>query len=282
MKTCGKEDEYEHEQQIENKFRNNTIMITIHGGGFITSSTFMQEKYLRKWANILNIPIFGINYSLSPEYEYPEALNDVYQAYLWIIRHAYEELNMDIRHIILSGDSAGGSLALGLNNLLLVIKDYEAELQNYIILPELIVANYPVTYINLKNMSNSLLLSLYDPMLNINAITYIYKAYVDRYEIEDEDPFLNPIKVNDFILDRTKSKIRIFFGSEDVFREDCIRLLNIFNKYNSKENNNNFIDSRGYDILYLGHAFNMLSEETQQIGQKVIIPEIEDFLNNIK
>ena len=282
MKTCGKEDEYEHEQQIENKFRNNTIMITIHGGGFITSSTFMQEKYLRKWANILNIPIFGINYSLSPEYEYPEALNDVYQAYLWIIRHAKEELNMDIRHIILSGDSAGGSLALGLNNLLLVIKDYEAELQNYIILPELIVANYPVTYINLKNISNSLLLSLYDPMLNINAITYIYKAYVDRYEIEDEDPFLNPIKVNDFILDRTKSKIRIFFGSEDVFREDCIRLLNIFNKYNSKENNSNFIDSRGYDILYLGHAFNMLSEETQQIGQKVIIPEIEDFLNNIK
>ena len=280
MKACNKVEEQE--KQIENKFRKNTIMIAIHGGGFITSSTFMQETYLRKWAKGLNIPIFGINYSLSPEYPYPEALNDVYQAYLWIIGHAKEELNMDIEHIILSGDSAGGSLALGLYNLLLVVKEYEIELNKFIILPELIVANYPVTYINLKNISNSLLLSLYDPMLSINAITYIYKAYVGRYEIEDEDPFLNPIKINDFILDRTKSKIRIFFGTEDVFREDCIRLLDIYNKYNMKENNKNYIDSRGYDILYLGHAFNMISEDTQNIGQKVIIPEIEDFLDNIK
>ena len=279
MKACKKVDELE--IQIQNKFRNNTIMIAIHGGGFIISSSIMQQLYLRKWSKALNIPIFSINYSLSPEYEYPEALNDLYQAYLWIIRHAKEELNMDIKHIILSGDSAGGSLALGLYNLLLVIKDYEPELNNYIILPELIVANYPVTYINLKNISNSLLLSLYDPILNINSITYIYKAYVNRYEIEDEDPFLNPIKINDFILDRIKSKIRIFFGTEDVFREDSIRLLNLFNKYNSKENNKNLIDSRGYDILYLGHSFNMTSEDSQQIGQKVIIPEIEDFLNNI-
>ena len=280
MKACNKVDEQE--QQIENKFRKNTIMISIHGGGFITSSTFIQENYLRKWAKELNIPIFGINYSLSPEYEYPEALNDIYQTYLWIIGHAKEELNMDIKHIILSGDSAGGSLALGLNNLLIVVKEYETELNNYIILPELILVNYPVTYINLKNISNSLLLSLNDPMLNMNIITYIYKAYVGQYEIEDEDPFLNPIKINDFILDRTKSKIRILFGSEDVFREDCIRLLDIYNKYNNNENNINYIDSRGYDILYLGHAFNMISEDTQKIGQKVIIPEIEDFLNNIK
>ena len=68
---------------------------------------------MRKWANNLGIPIIGINYSLAPKYPYPEGLNDLYQAYMWILRHAKDELNMDIKHIILSGDSAGGSLAFG-------------------------------------------------------------------------------------------------------------------------------------------------------------------------
>ena len=34
------------DRQIENNFRKNTIIITIHGGGFIGSSTFSHERYL--------------------------------------------------------------------------------------------------------------------------------------------------------------------------------------------------------------------------------------------
>ena len=270
------------DRQIDNNFRKNTIMITIHGGGFIGSSTFSHERYLRKWAKIINIPIFGINYSLSPEYQYPEALNDVYQAYMWILKHAKNELNMDIKHIILSGDSSGGNLALGLNNILIAIKSYEIELGKNIVLPELVLAQYPVTYINLKNISNSLLLSLFEPMLNMNTIIFTYQIYVGHYDIEDEDPFLNPIKVNNYILDRMTNKIRIFLGSEDIFRDDSIRLLNIFSQYNNRKNNKNNIDVRGYDIIYLGHGFNGLNEDIQQISRNIILPEIEDFLNHIE
>jgi hormone-sensitive lipase len=245
-------------------------MIAIHGGGFIGSSTLLHERYLRKWANILNIPIFGINYSLAPEYIYPEALNDVYQAYMWILKHAKDELNMDIKHIIISGDSAGGNLALGLNNLLIVMKEYEKELGKNIIFPELVLSQYPVTYVNLNTYSNSFLLSLHNNMLNVKGMKYMYDKYVCQYEIEDEDPFLNPVKVNNFILDRMKNKVRIFFGTEDVLRGDGIRLLNEFSKYNNNEKNEkNKIDVRGYEILYLGHGFNGFSEEIQQIGNSI-------------
>ena len=269
-------------KQIENKFRKNTIMIAVHGGGFLGSSTFYQERYIRKWAKILNIPIFGINYSLAPKYPYPEALNDIYQAYMWVLKHAKEELNMDIKHIILTGDSAGGNLVLGLNNLLITVKEYESEFGKSIILPEFILSSYPVTYINLKNISNSLLLTLFDPMLSIDATYYTYKVYVGKYELEEEDPYLNPVKVNDYILDRMHNKIRITFGTEDVFRGDGLKMLNVFSKYNNKPNNNNYIDARGYDIMYLTHAFNGLSEDIQQISRNVIIPEVEDFLNSIE
>ena len=268
-------------KQIENQFRKNTIMIAVHGGGFLGSSTFYQERYIRKWAKILNIPIFGINYSLAPQYPYPEALNDIYQAYMWILKHAKEELNMDIKHIILTGDSAGGNLVLGLNNLLITVKEYESEFGQSILLPEFILSSYPVTYISLKNISNSLLLSLFDPMLNIDVTNYTYKVYVGNYELEEEDPYLNPVKVNDYILDRMHTKIRITFGTEDVFRGDGLKMLNVFSKYNNRPNNNNYIDVRGYDMMYLTHSFNGLSEDIQQISRNVIIPEVEDFLNNI-
>ena len=196
--------------QINNQFRNNTIMSAVHGGGFIASSTLLHERYLRKWVKYLNIPIFGINYSLAPNYPYPEGLNDVYQAYMWILKHAKEELNMDIKHIIITGDSAGGNLVLALNNLLIVMKEYDKELGKNIIFPELVLVQYPVTYVSLKSYSNSFLFSLNSNMLNINSLKYIYDQYVGHYEIEDEDPFLNPIKINNFILTRMKNKIRIF------------------------------------------------------------------------
>ena len=53
-------------------------------------------------------------------------------------------------------------------------------------------------------------MSLDSPMLNVETMKFMYETYVKNYEIEDEDPFLNTIKVNNFILNRIKSKIRIF------------------------------------------------------------------------
>ena len=191
-------------------------------------------------------------------------------------------LYINIKHIIIAGDSAGANLALGLYNLLIAIKEYDPEIGKNIILPELIWAQYPVTYVNLKSFSNSFLLSLDSPMLNVETMKFMYETYVKNYEIEDEDPFLNPIKVNNFILDRIKSKIRIFFGTEDVLREDGVRLLNIFNKYNNKKEHKNLIDIRGYDLLYLIHGFNTLDKKLEKIGRSIILPEIEEFLGEIE
>lgn len=265
---------------ITNKLKKNVIMIYIHGGGFIGSSTFVHEGHLRKWAKELNIPIFGINYSLAPKYPYPEGLNDIYQAYMWIINHAREELNMSIKHIILSGDSAGGNLALALNNLLICMKEFEQEICKDIILPELLPVYYPATYVNDKNCSNSFILSAMDPILNPKNLQYSCDSYLYNYSLE-EDPFVNVLKINDFILDRMTSKIRLFLGSKDTLRDDGVRLLYEFSKYNNKENKKNKIDIRGYDVYYLGHGYNAQNEEFQKISRNLMFPEIEDFIKNL-
>ena len=266
--------------QINNEFKKNTILIAVHGGGYIASSTLIHERYLRKWLKEIDIPIFGINYSLAPEHRYPEGVNDVFQAYMWILTHAKEELNMDIKHIILYGDSAGGNIILSLNSLLIALKEYDINLRDKIILPDLLLPFYPVAHVSVDNFSNSILLSLDSKAWNTNIVKYMVQQYLGNYPLQEKDLFLNPILLNDFILDRWTNKIRIFFGSSDIIRDDSIKLLHVFSKYNNK-NRNNKIDARGYDILYLGHGFNGQSENIQKISRNVLVPEINEFLKNI-
>ena len=266
--------------QVKNEFKKNTILIAVHGGGFIGSSTFLHERYLRKWVKELDIPIFGINYSLAPKYKYPEGINDVFQAYMWILNHAKEELNMDIKHIILYGDSAGANIILSLNSLLIVLKEYDKNISENIILPELLLPFYPVTHVSIQSYSNSLLLTLGQQMLSPDVLKYMCNQYLGEYPYQDNDMFLNPIKLNDFILDRMNNKIRIFFGSSDILRDDSIRLLHVFSRYNNK-NGKNKIDVRGYDIFGLGHGFNGQRENVQKISRDLLVPEIVEYLRNI-
>ena len=265
---------------IKNNIKKNTLLIHIHGGGFIGSSTLIHEPYLRKWANNLGIPIIGINYSLAPKYPYPEALNDLYQVYMWILRHAKEELNMEIKHIILSGDSAGGNLVFGLNNLLICLKEFDPNLMGDVFLPELLLLEYPVTYINVNNCSNSFLLSINDLVFNPPNMSFSVHSYRADYNIED-DPFISCIKINDFLLERMRCKIRIFFGSSDVLRDDGLRLLYLLSKFNRNNKDKNQVDVRGYDVIYFWHGFIEVDEPYQEISRKLIFSEINEILSHI-
>jgi hormone-sensitive lipase len=68
------------------------ILIDIHGGGFIATSTRMHQTYLRRWANECNLVIFAIDYKLAPEVKYPAVFDDIWQAYFWIITQAERQL----------------------------------------------------------------------------------------------------------------------------------------------------------------------------------------------
>ena len=68
----------------------NVIILHIHGGGFIGMSSRSHQSYTRKWAVMLGIPIFSIDYRLAPEFPYPAALDDCWQAYHWLRNNAEE------------------------------------------------------------------------------------------------------------------------------------------------------------------------------------------------
>ena len=251
----------------ENKTKN-SIIIHIHGGGFIATTTFFHEKYLRNWVNTLNIPIIGINYSLSPEYKYPKGLDDCFQSYMWIINHMESNFNMKIDNIILSGDSAGGNLVLALTFLLIAINKYE---KINIRLPDLVLAEYPCCDTSIKNMSFSMLISLQDPLLHDKLLKYCNECYRNDYLIEN-DPFLNPVKANDILI-KDLPRTRFFLGTLDPLRDDSIRLIYKISKFDD-------LNVKSYEFKGYGHGFYALESDILKTNPQLILyKEINEFIN---
>lgn len=246
-----------------------TLFIHIHGGAYIASSTFQQEDYLREWCKKLEMPFLGIDYGLSPAHKYPEPLNDCFQAYMWILKNAKEELNMDIKNIIISGDSAGAIMVLSLTFLLITINQYE---NVNIKLPDLILIEYPTTYCGEDNVTNSLILSIKDLVFDPIFLKYVRDCYVGNYN-NMEDPFLNPIKADEKIL-KYLPRTRIFFGSTDPLRDDSIRILYPISKVQG-------IDVRGYEFYNYWHAFNGVTPKPlRKMPWDFVFTEVEEFLKD--
>lgn len=72
------------------------IIIHIHGGGFVSMSSGTDRIFLNRWVNNLNMVHFAIDYRLAPKNQFPDGLDDVWQAYLWIVNYAKDILSIVI------------------------------------------------------------------------------------------------------------------------------------------------------------------------------------------
>lgn len=89
------------------------IIMNIHGGGWVAGT--YENDNTRVACFALEVPaiVVSLNYRLSPQHVFPDALMDCYQTWNWIHDHA-EELGGDPEKMGLYGTSAGGNLCAGL------------------------------------------------------------------------------------------------------------------------------------------------------------------------
>ncbi len=87
------------------------ITIYFHGGCFISGGFATHDAQLRQLAYLSNTIVICIQYRLAPEYTYPSAHDDVFQATLAIKDHGHQ-YGANTEQIVFVGDSAGGQLAL--------------------------------------------------------------------------------------------------------------------------------------------------------------------------
>ena len=242
------------------------LMIYIHGGGFLNTSFFFHENYLRDICNKIGIPILGINYSGAPEHPYPEGINDCYQAYMWILDNCESELGFKPEKIILSGDSSGGNFALCLNYLLISMNLFE---NKKIHTPDFLFPLYPCSNASRKNMSLSLASSFEDYKITIKGLREINESYRGYYPNE-LDPFINPRDAPD-ILVKQMPKIRFMTGSHDPLRDDSIRLIYKLAKAG--------IDVKDYDFFNYQHGFIGVNNPIiKGPARNIFVNEINEFL----
>ncbi|MFM0100400.1 alpha/beta hydrolase [Paraburkholderia nemoris] len=85
-------------------------LVYYHGGGFTVGSVDTHDALCRMLACDGKCTVLSVDYRLAPEYKFPTAAEDAFDALAWLHAHT-AEYGIDAERLAVGGDSAGGTLA---------------------------------------------------------------------------------------------------------------------------------------------------------------------------
>jgi acetyl esterase/lipase len=97
--------------------KHDTVVLDIPGGGFVAMDPRNHDDKLMGWAGHTGRPVLSLDYRKAPEHPYPYALNECYDVYHSIVSTRGRCIGLSGElppRIVVSGDSAGGNLAVGM------------------------------------------------------------------------------------------------------------------------------------------------------------------------
>ncbi len=89
----------------------NKRLLYIHGGAFMLGSPLSHRTITTKYARLLGVSVFAVDYRMLPEHSRLDCLADCQAAYRYIVDNGPEQVGAATQFLV-SGDSAGGNLAL--------------------------------------------------------------------------------------------------------------------------------------------------------------------------
>ena len=184
------------------------VVLYIHGGGFVAGNLEYACGFASAIAVKCGIRVFAVEYRLAPENPYPAALDDVMEAYGYLLSSGYEP-----SRIAICGESAGGGLCYALCQKL---RDKGRTM------PAGIIAISPWTDLTLSSDSY-ILNKKSDPSMTSERLRYFADCYV--YGAHEEKGKLHPNVNQDSVDDRrVKSDPRIspLFDSHEKMPESLI------------------------------------------------------------
>jgi len=81
------------------------VLLWFHGGGWVFGDLESGEIACREIANEANCAIVNIDYRLAPEFRFPVALEDCFNATEWVLQNA-KTLGVNGSSVAVGGDSA--------------------------------------------------------------------------------------------------------------------------------------------------------------------------------
>ena len=183
------------------------VILHCHGGGYSTGSSMYARTLTSKLATSTSMDVLCFDYRLAPENPYPAATEDAMKVWNYLMLLGY-----GARDIILTGDSAGGNLALSL-----VLKLKEEGRQ----LPRGLVLMSPWTDLTSSGESFETKAEL-DPVLDREYIDRMVKAYAEGQELTN--PLVSPL-FGDF-TGFPPTYIQV--GENEILLSDSVRLKKAF------------------------------------------------------
>lgn len=179
------------------------VILHCHGGGYSTGSSLYARTLTSKLAESTSMDVLCFDYRLAPEHPYPAATEDAMKVWDYLMLLGY-----GARDIILTGDSAGGNLAL---SLVLKLKEQGR------LLPRGIVLMSPWTDLTSSGKSFEAKAEV-DPVLDRDYIDRMVAAYAPDMDLKQ--PLISPL-FGDF---EGFPPVYIQAGENEILLSDSLRL----------------------------------------------------------
>ncbi len=159
-------------------------LVYFHGGGWVWANVDTHDRMTREYAAAGPVAVVSVDYALSPEAKFPQALLECAEIVRFVADHA-AQWGLDPKRIFVGGDSAGGNLALATA---LLLRDTGG--------PALtgVLANYPVSDSRFDTPS-------YQEFgaggygLNTERMSFYWDVYVP-HEIDRLHPLAAPLRAD--------------------------------------------------------------------------------------
>jgi epsilon-lactone hydrolase len=183
--------------------RSDVTIVHLHGGWFRFGSSKGYRHLVAHIAARAEAMAFIPDYRLAPEHPFPGAANDVLACYQAIA-------GSDVRRIVLTGDSAGGNLALAL-----AMRIYgEPSSINAALVGVAVLS--PVTDLTLSGATYQTRAEA-DPLFTRPQIAELVQSYLGSADAED--PLASPL----YGRHSRMPPVRIYVGDDEVLLDDSLR-----------------------------------------------------------
>ncbi|MBD2077156.1 alpha/beta hydrolase [Phormidium sp. FACHB-592] len=85
------------------------VFIFIHGGGWVLGDYPTHKRMVRDLVVLSGFAGVFVNYTRTPDAQYPQAINEIYAATKWVAEHG-EEIEVDGKNLAVVGSSVGGNM----------------------------------------------------------------------------------------------------------------------------------------------------------------------------
>jgi monoterpene epsilon-lactone hydrolase len=178
-------------------------LLYFHGGGYVFGNPGTHRQHLSRLAYETGANAFAPQYRLAPAHRYPAAVEDAVVAYTALVSAGTKP-----ERIIVSGDSAGGGLALAL---LLSIREQGLPMPGGAMLFS--------PYTDLTHSSYTITTNASTDYLPINELSHPNLFYADTEQ-------LNEPKVSPVFADLTDlPPMLVFAGGAEMILDDSVRLV---------------------------------------------------------